>query len=49
MAQRITMVLNDNLASKLRRLQSDLIKENQKSISFSFVLNQTLEKGLKKN
>jgi len=47
MAKRITIVLDDNLLKKLRLLQAKRIKESASSVSFSSVINQILEKGLK--
>ncbi len=47
MAQRITIMLDDELAKKLRIIQAKLIKESTKSVSFSKVLNETVKQGLK--
>ena len=46
MSKRITILLDDDLAKKLRLLQSKRLKESNKSISFSRVLNDTLRKSL---
>lgn len=46
MAKRITIMLDDDLAKKLRHLQAKKLKESNKSISFSAVLNDTLRKSL---
>jgi len=46
-AQRITIMLDDELAKKLRIIQAKLIKESAKSVSFSKVLNETVKQGLK--
>ncbi len=48
MSQRITIVLDDDLATSLRQKQAKLIKGTLKSVSFSHVLNETLRKNLKK-
>ena len=48
MRQRITMMLDDDLITKLRLIQSKQIATSQSSVSFSSVVNQTLRKGLKK-
>ncbi len=48
MAQRITIMLEDNFQKKIRMLQAKKIKESNKSVSFSQVLNMILEEGLKK-
>ena len=47
MARRVTIMLDDDLAKKLREKQSKLIKESTSSVSFSRVLNETIRKGLK--
>ncbi len=48
MSQRITIVLDDDLATSLRQKQAKLIRGSSKSVSFSRVLNETLRTGLKK-
>ena len=48
MGIRITVVLDVNNVEKLRGIQAKLIKTSTKSISFSNVLNQVVEEGLKK-
>jgi hypothetical protein len=47
MGKRVTVMIDDNLLKKLRRIQANQIKESAKSISFSSVINQILEKELK--
>ncbi len=47
MAKRITIVLDDVLLKKLRLLQAKKIKESASSVSFSRIVNEILEKGLK--
>ncbi len=47
MAKRVTIVLDDDLAKKLREKQAKQIKESLKSVSFSSVLNDLVRKGLK--
>ncbi len=47
-AQRITIMLDDDLLKKLHEVQAKQIKESTKSVSFSAVLNETLRKSLKK-
>jgi len=47
MARRVTIMLDDDLLKKLHEMQAKLIKESQKSVSFSRVLNETLRKKLK--
>jgi hypothetical protein len=48
MGARVTIVLDDSNAEKLRNLQAKMIKSSSKSVSFSHVLNIILEEGLKK-
>ncbi len=47
-AQRITIMLDDDLLKKLHEVQAKQIKVSTKSVSFSAVLNETLRKSLKK-
>ncbi len=47
MGKRITVVLDDDLLKKLRFLQAKRIKETASTVSFSRIVNETLEKGLK--
>jgi hypothetical protein len=49
MGSRVTIVLNDSNAEKLRNLQAKMIKTSTKSVSFSHVMNIILEEGLKKH
>ena len=46
MGIRITIMLDDDNSKKLRVLQAKKLKESNKSISFSRVLNDVLRKGL---
>ena len=47
LSQRITIVLDDDLNRKLRSIQAKMLKEKNRSVSFSRVLNQVLRRGLK--
>lgn len=47
MAKRITIMLDDDNAKKLRILQAKKVKGSTSSISFSGVINEVIEKGLK--
>ena len=47
MSKRITIVLDDDLAKKLREKQAKQIKESTSSVSFSRVLNEAVRKGIK--
>ena len=47
MGKRITIVLDDNIAKKLRELQAKQIKETSGSVSFSAVINEVLSKNIK--
>jgi predicted transcriptional regulator len=47
MGKRISIVLDDDLNKKLHDIQAKLIKESQKSVSFSAVLNDIVRTGLK--
>ena len=48
MGTRVTIVLDDSNAEKLRNLQAKMIRTSSKTVSFSHVLNIILEEGLKK-
>ena len=48
MGIRVTIVLEEGNLEKLRGIQAKLIKTSTKSISFSNVLNQVVEEGLRK-
>ena len=47
MAERITIMLDSEIAKKLRNLQAKKLKESSSSVSFSKIVNEILEKGLK--
>ena len=47
MAKRITVILDDDIDKKLRLLQAKYIKDTNKAVSFSSVINQVLSKELK--
>jgi hypothetical protein len=40
-------MLDEDLEKKLRLIQSKKIRDTQKSVSFSYVLNEVLRKALK--
>ena len=46
MYRRVTIMLDENLEKKLRKIQAKLIKNSKKSISFSQVVNDILRIGL---
>lgn len=46
MSERLTIVLNSDLAKKLRKLQAKRIQETTSTVSFSRIVNEVLEKGL---
>ncbi len=47
LARRITIMLDDDLAKKLRQLQAKEINEKMENISFSEVLNKAVKVGLR--
>jgi hypothetical protein len=47
MTKRVTIVLDEDLDKKLRRIQADKIAKTVSSVSFSNVLNEQLRKSLK--
>jgi len=46
MSTRVTIVLDDDNLKKLRNLQAKMIKESNKSVSFSKVINEVIKKNL---
>jgi len=48
MPQRVTVILGDKLLSKLRNFQTKKQRDTHAIVSFSSVLNEILEAGLKK-
>ena len=46
LALRVTIMLDEDLAKKLRVLQAKRLKSSNKSISFSKVLNEVVRKDL---
>ncbi len=47
MAERLTIMLNSDIARKIRALQVKKIKVSSSTVSFSRIINEVLEKGLK--
>jgi hypothetical protein len=47
MSDRLTIMLNSDVAKKLRSLQAKKIKESSSTVSFSRIINEVLEKGFK--
>lgn len=45
--QRITLMLDTESIKSLRRIQATLIQKTGKSVSFSDVINDVVEKGLR--
>ena len=48
MAKRISILIDDNLDKELRMIQAKMIQKENKSISYSHVVNLSLKKGLRK-
>ena len=48
MAKRITIMLDDDINRKIRLMQLKIIKKENKSISFSSVINLLLEENISK-
>ena len=46
MGKRVTIVLEDDVDTKLHKIQTEFFKEYKDPISFSKVLNEILHKGL---
>lgn len=47
MPKRITIMLDDDLSSKIRKIQAEQIKKSEDSVSFSHVINEILRRELK--
>jgi len=47
MLKRVTIMIDVELEKKLRLRQAKLIQQEQKSVSFSRVVNESLRKNLK--
>jgi len=47
MSKRVTIILDNDLDKKLRRIQAKEITKTRKSVSFSETMNNILRKGLK--
>ena len=48
MTKRITIMLDDDIDRKIRLMQSKIIKKENKSISFSSMINLLLEENISK-
>lgn len=48
MAKRITVMIDDDILVKVRKLQSEMIKKSEKSVSFSKTINEVLRLSMKK-
>jgi len=49
MNKRITIMIDDKLNKKIRLLQAKMIQKENKSISYSYVVNLLLKNSLKQN
>ncbi len=47
MSRRVTIVIDDDLNKKIRQIQAKLIQKENKSISFSRVINSMLKDSIK--
>jgi len=47
MSRRVTIMLEDDLVKKLRVKQSKLLQETNDTVSFSYVINETLRNCFK--
>jgi len=46
MSKRITIVMNDKNIKETRKIQADLIRDTNESISFSYMVNILMEEAL---
>jgi len=47
MTIRLTIILDENVHKKLREYQARMIKNKEEAVSFSRVINEVLQRGLK--
>jgi hypothetical protein len=47
MGSRITIILDENLERKLRAIQAKQIQKKKQSVSFTQIIHETLQSGLK--
>ena len=47
MTKRVTIIISDDLDKKLRMLQAKRIQAENRSVSYSQILNECIRKGLK--
>jgi hypothetical protein len=47
MGSRITIILDENLEKKLRVIQAKKIQKEKQSVSFTEIIHETLQSGLK--
>lgn len=47
MSKRHTILLDEDVEQILRKMQAELIKKTNKSVSFSSLINDTLKKSLR--
>ena len=48
MSKRVTIMIDNDLDKKIRMIQAKKIKDTNKIVSFSEIINETLRKNLKK-
>lgn len=48
MAKRVTIMIDNDLDKKIRLLQAKMIQNSSSSVRYSRVINEMLEKGIKK-
>lgn len=48
MAKRLTIMIDDDLDKKIRMIQAKMIQNSSSSVSYSKVINELLEKSIKK-
>jgi hypothetical protein len=48
MSKRVTVIISDEFIKKLRQKQANLIKKEERSVSFSKILCDTIREGLAK-
>ena len=47
MSKRVTIMIDDDIDRKLRQIQAKMIQKENKSISYSYVVNSILKNSIK--
>ncbi|GBL40722.1 hypothetical protein LBMAG54_05360 [Nitrosopumilaceae archaeon] len=48
MGKRVTIIIDDDIMVKVRKLQSEMIKKSERTVRFSRTINEVLRTSMKK-